>query len=97
METFYYSLVSLLIGVVARIFIPWLAKRQMNPAEAQWDWAYVWPQLLAVLMVLMLLPLVIDDISSLGQNTPQVAWLMGWGAADLGREIYKALVDESST
>ena len=82
------------VGVVSRIFVPWLAKRRKNPEEAQWGWRYVWPQLLSVLLVILVLPLAVQDLDAIVSMQWAMAWLAGWGAADVGREIYKGLPDE---
>lgn len=93
MET-YGAWISLGVGVLARVFVPWLARRRENPEEAQWNWKFVWPQLLSVALIFLLLPLLIGDLAGLGGLPWQAAWLAGWGAADLGRETYKALAKE---
>ena len=82
--------ISLLIGLLARVFLPWLAVRRANPKKAKWGWPYVWPQFLGFVLILMVLPLVISDLSVISGLPPQAAWLLGWGAADLGRQTYKA-------
>ncbi len=84
------SWISLTLGVLARIFVPWLAKRRENPEEAKWAWKFVWPQLVAVVLIFLLLPLVVSDLAAVGNLPWQAAWLAGWAAADLGMETYKA-------
>ena len=86
--------ISLVIGVLARVFVPWLAKRREAPQEAKWQWPYVWPQLLSVGLIFLLLPLVVSDIGAVGKLPYQAAWLAGWAAADIGRDTYKALAKE---
>lgn len=86
--------ISLLIGLAARVFLPWLAIRRADPEKAKWDWIYFWPQLLGFVLILMVLPLVISDLSMVSNLPPQAAWLLGWGAADLGRQTYKAFSDQ---
>ena len=86
--------ISLAVGVLARIFVPWLAKRRENPEQAQWKWTFVWPQLISVVLIFLLLPLLIGDLVGLGGLPWQAAWLAGWAAADIGRETYKALAKE---
>ena len=88
------SWVSLGIGVLARVFVPWLAKRRQSPDEAQWSWKHVWPQVISVGLIFLLLPLVVSDLQSIGGLPWQAAWLAGWAAADIGRETYKALAQE---
>lgn len=90
----YAAYFSLFAGLIMRVFIPWLAIRQQDPENAQWDWDYVWPQLLSVVIVALLLPLTIGDLASVGAIPAQAAWILGWGAADIGRKTYKALASE---
>ncbi len=86
--------VSMVVGVLARVFVPWLAKRREKPEEAKWSWNFVWPQLVSVALIFLLLPLLIGDLASLGGLPWQASWLAGWAAADIGRETYKALAKE---
>ena len=86
--------VLLILGVLSRVFIPWLAKRRENPAEAKWDWKFVWPQLVAAVLILLLLPVLVTDLEAVGTLPLQVGWLAGWAAADIGRKTYKALATE---
>lgn len=88
-------IISLFIGLLARIFVPWLAKRRQNPAEAEWSWKVVWPQLLGFGLVILVLPLVISDLKMIAELPAQAAWILGWGAADLGRQTYKAFANEA--
>ena len=90
----YMPWISLSIGVVARVFVPWLAKRRENPEKAQWSWRFVWPQLVSVVLIFLVLPIVIGDLSSISRLPWQAAWLAGWAAADIGRETYKALANK---
>jgi hypothetical protein len=86
--------VSMILGVVARVFVPWLARRRENPEAAKWNWTFVWPQFLSVGLIFLLLPLLIGDLAEMGGLPWQAAWLAGWAAADIGRETYKALAKE---
>ena len=86
--------VSMVVGVLARIFVPWLAKRREKPEEAKWSWPFVWPQLLSVVIIFLMFPLLIGDLAITGELPWQAAWLAGWAAADIGRETYKALAKE---
>lgn len=88
------SWISLGIGVLARVFVPWLAKRRENPEEAKWAWKFVWPQLISAALIFLLLPLLISDLEAIGNIPWQAAWLAGWAAGDLGMETYKALAKE---
>ena len=92
----YVAYFSLFAGLALRVFIPWLAKRQQDPENAKWNMKYVWPQVLAVVLVALLLPLTIADLSSLGDIPAQAAWVLGWGAADIGRKTYKTLANEEN-
>jgi len=85
---------SMTLGVVARVFVPWLAKRRQEPDKAKWNWKFVWPQLVSVALIFLLLPLLIGDLADMGGLPWQAAWLAGWAAADIGRETYKALAKE---
>ena len=86
--------VSLVVGVIARIFVPWLAKRQAAPDSAKWAWKFVWPQLLSVVLIFLVLPIVVKDLLVVSTLPAQIAWLLGWGAASLGRQTYKTLARE---
>lgn len=86
--------VSMAVGVLARVFVPWLAKRRAEPDTAKWKWRFVWPQLIAVVLIFLLLPLLVGNLSEMGGLPWQAAWLAGWAAADIGRETYKALAEE---
>jgi hypothetical protein len=90
----YIAWLSLFAGLFMRVAIPWLAKRQQDPENAKWDWVYVWPQLLSFGLVALLLPLTIQDLASVSDIPAQAAWILGWGAADIGRKTYKALANE---
>jgi len=82
---------SLLVGLAARIFVPWLAKRQKDADASQFEWSYVWPQLLSVVLILAVLPLVVSDLSLVSNLPYQAAWLLGWAAGDIGRQTYKVM------
>jgi hypothetical protein len=96
METFleYLSLISLLAGLGARVLVPWLAVRQQNPDGAVWDWRFVWPQVLSFVILILMLPLLVEDLAGIHETPAQAAWLLGWGAGDVGRKAYKVLVKE---
>lgn len=78
-----------LIGIAARVFVPWLSARQAAPndPELKWNWNQLWPQLIAVLINVLILPLTIPDFSALQGGSYQVLFLAGWGAADIGAEF----------
>ena len=81
--------ISLVIGMLGRVFIPWLVARQ-GDTSLPWEWKFVWPQMLSFLLVILVVPLVIPDLDAITSLGPQAAWLVGWGAADVGRQTYKA-------
>ena len=86
---------SLLIGLAARVFVPWLAVRQADPGNAKWSFhPFVWPQLLSFAILFLLLPLLVADLDMITEIPVQAAWLLGWGAGDIGRKTYKTLASE---
>lgn len=91
MDIQYLGWVGLGLGVISRIFIPWLNVRRVNPDEADWSWRYVWPQLIAVVIVALGLPLVLSSVESIGQLAFTPAWLIGWAVADVGRFVDSAV------
>jgi hypothetical protein len=51
--------VFLLLGILSRVFLPWLISRRNAAHTGQplpWSWRYVWPQLVSVGVVVLLLP-----------------------------------------
>jgi hypothetical protein len=84
--------IGLFLGVISRVFVPWLNARRANPETAQWSWRYVWPQAIAVVIVLLLLPLLLGTtIESVGDMTLVSAYLAGYAVADIGRLVDKRL------
>lgn len=77
------ALVSLLLGILARVFIPFFQARQSDP-DLGWNWQFVWPQLLAVGILLLALPAIVADINAVLTLPWQAAWLVGYGAASAG-------------
>ena len=77
--------IGLGFGVISRIFVPWLNERRLNPDDAKWTWRYVWPQAIAVVVVVLLLPLVLSNVETIGAMSFGPAYLVGWAAADIGR------------
>ncbi len=77
-----------LLGVVARVFVPWLIVRSKDPANGKWSWKYFWPQLIAVLVLLLVAPIVAPDIEEVGQLSVVPAYILGWGTADLGKTLF---------
>lgn len=92
----YLPWISLFLGLAAKAFLPWLAKRRLNPELYSWDWKVFWPQLLGFLLIGLVLPVVIGDLASISSLGPQTAWLVGWGAADIGSQTYKAFAKEEN-
>lgn len=91
----YAGWISLIVGILARVFVPWLAKRQLDPEGAEWDFKkYVLPQLLSFVLILILLPLIVSELDTIGGLPWQAAWLAGWGAGDIGRQTYKRLAND---
>lgn len=90
----YIGWVGLALGVVSRIFVPWLNVRRVNPENAKWSWRYVWPQLLSVLIAALLLPLMLSDLNLIGGMAFGAAYVAGWGAADIGRFLDKAIIKQ---
>lgn len=87
----YLGWVGLGLGVISRIFIPWLNARRVNPDEANWSWRYVWPQLIAVVIVILGLPLLLSNVEGIGQLAFAPAYLIGWAVADVGRFVDNAV------
>ena len=83
---------GLILGLASRVFLPWLAARRKDPLLS-WQWSYFWPQLLSFVLIVMVLPLVISEMETVNNMPIQMAWLAGWGAADLGRQVVKAFED----
>ena len=83
--------VGLFFGVVSRVFVPYLNARRNNPEEADWSWRYLWPQLISVVVVALLLPLVLSNLESIGTMPLSASYIVGWGAADIGRFVDKAV------
>ena len=76
--------IFLLVGAVARIFLPFLIARRDDPS-LEWSWRLVWPQVLSVGIFILVLPLLVSDLASVGELELQYAWLVGYGAASFGR------------
>jgi hypothetical protein len=85
----YLGWIGLGLGLLSRVFVPWLNERRNNPDKAQWSWRYVWPQLIAFGVAVLVLPLVVTDLESIAGMSFGPAWLIGWAAADVGRFIDK--------
>jgi hypothetical protein len=88
MEFNWVSLAVFILGVVARVFVPWLIARSKDPANGQWSWKYLWPQLIAVLVLILVAPIVAPNIEEVGQLSMVPAYILGWGTADLGKTLF---------
>lgn len=84
------ALVLFGLGVLARVFVPWLIVRIKKPddPESKWSWRYIWPQLVAVLVLLLVAPILMDDPEALTDMRPVMAYIVGWGTADLGKTLF---------
>lgn len=87
----YLPWIMLLLGAVARIFLPFLIERRNDPSLS-WDWRYVWPQVLSVGIFVLLLPMLVDDLANVSNLDLQYAWLVGYGAASFGRLADKGVL-----
>ena len=74
----------LLLGAVARIFLPFLIARRDDPSLS-WEWRLVWPQVLSIGIFVLILPFLVDDLANVSDLDLQYAWLVGYGAASFGR------------
>lgn len=93
-EVIFSGWVGLGLGVLSRVFVPWLNARRANPDEAKWSWRFVWPQIIAVAIVLLLLPLLLGtSLESVGDMTFVSAYLSGYAVADIGRLVDKRFVE----
>jgi hypothetical protein len=91
----------LFLGIVSRVFLPWLISRR-NAAAAggqslPWSWRFVWPQLVSVGVVVLLLPFLLSNLANIAELEYTAAYLAGWAAADLGREADKLLFKQPAT
>ena len=77
-------------GVFARVLVPWLIVRYKNPddPESKWSWRYIWPQLIAVAVLLLVAPILMDDPEALTEMRPVLIYIAGWGTADIGKTIF---------
>jgi len=90
----YLAWLFLILGVISRVFVPFLLARRDNP-NLSWSWRFIWPQLITVLVVFLVLPLLIADLELISDLTPAVAYLSGWAATDVGREADKLFTRKS--
>jgi hypothetical protein len=80
----------LILGIIARILVPWLIARREDPT-LPWSWHYVWPQLVSFVVIVLMLPLMVSDLAQVSHLELQFAFLVGWGAADVGNTGRKLL------
>ena len=84
----FLSWLFLATGILSRILVPWLIARRDDPSLS-WTWRYIWPQLVSFVVIVLMLPLLIANLADISSYDLQVAFLVGWGAADVGRTGYK--------
>lgn len=84
------AILIFLAGVGARILVPWLLVRYQKPddPESKWSWRYIWPQLIAVLILILVAPILMDDPEALTEMRPVMAYIVGWGTADIGKTLF---------
>lgn len=77
------------LGALAKLFVPWLLKRYRNPdsADSAWNWRYFWPQLVAFGIVLLVAPLIVNDLDTISALPPVAAYLSGWGLGDQAKTL----------
>ena len=76
--------ILLVVGVIARIFVPFLIERQKDPLLG-WDFKkYVIPQLIGFTIIALMLPVIIPNLDSISDLDLQAAFLAGWAAGDIG-------------
>ena len=78
------------LGIASRIFVPWLIERRDDPSLS-WQWSYVWPQLVSFVVMALMLPVLVSDLADISTLELQFAFLVGWGAADVGNAGRKIL------
>ena len=84
------ALLIFLAGVLARVFVPWLITRYRKPDDpkSKWNWRYVFPQLIAFLVLVLVAPIIMDDPEALTTMRPVMVYIAGWGTADIGKTIF---------
>lgn len=82
--------ISFALGILARIILPFLEARYNDP-DLPFAKKYLRGPALMVLMVILVLPILVDDIGAIANTYWQGAWLIGWAAADLGRFADKGI------
>lgn len=85
----YGGLIALVLGVFARMVIPWLllvyAGYRNKGDKPTWQWRYLAGQLVGVVILLVGLPVLVGDLADVLAWDWQAAWLAGYGAAEIGR------------
>lgn len=75
------------LGVIARVFIPYL--REWLDSRAPFDWRFVVGQLLGALVALIPMLASAEWLGGIAGLTWPAAVAYGWAAADIGREVDK--------
>jgi len=78
------------LGVVARALLPWLKLLREEKAEwKDWKWFYLRGQLIAVVMVFLAAPALLNDFEMIGSMPWVLAYLAGYGVSAFGRDVDK--------
>lgn len=85
--------VFMVLGVISRMLIPWLVEIYKAQNGWDWKWKYLRGQLVSTAIVFIGLPLLIGDVSAVNEMAWQLAWLAGYGTAEVGRFIDKAITE----
>jgi hypothetical protein len=87
MESQEWAIVLFLVGAVARPVLLYL--REWLKTKTSFDWRYLVGQLISVAIVTV--PMLNSWAEQLSGATLTMAPVLGWAAADLGREVQKTL------
>jgi hypothetical protein len=88
------SVLMYVLGVLTRMVLPWLIKivaqlKSENPEPIQWQWRYLAGTGLTAVVVLLVTPLLIEDVTVILESSPFAAWSIGYAIAAIGRELDK--------
>ena len=86
----YLPFVLFFLGVLARVVVPYVQERLSN-TELTFDWRYVVGQIIAALVALLPLVGTAEFLTQVGAMGFIAAFVYGWGAADVGRSVQKAV------
>jgi hypothetical protein len=89
----YEPYIALVAGILARMLIPWLVQVYKNRNGWNWQWKYLRGQLVAAVIAFVALPLLLSDLAEVGSWGIQEAFLAGYGAAEIGRFLDKAITE----